>query len=208
MKILIADDQLIIRKGLQLIVAHRRDWEVAAEASNREELFALLRSGTFDLLVIDPRLGRIDDLELIASLRREHPAVPVLVLSGQPEQQFALRMLRAGAGGYVQKDASADEIVEAIERVAQGRRWVSANVAEQLIDGAVAPDVRRPHDRLSARELEVFRRLAVGENVTAIAAAMNLSVKTVSTYRTRILEKMELHSNADLVAYAIRNGII
>jgi DNA-binding NarL/FixJ family response regulator len=125
-----------------------------------------------------------------------------------PEQLYALPCLRAGAGGYVQKDATADQILEAIERVASGRRWVSDAVAEQLVNKVANPTERRPHERLSARELEVFRRLAIGETVTAIAKTMSLSVKTISTYRARILEKTGFQTNADIVAYAIRNNLV
>lgn len=208
MRILAADDHVIVRKGLQLIIAWRPGWEIAAEASNVTELFDALASGPFDVLVLDLRLHGESGIEILGRVRREYPQLPVLMLSSHPEEQYALHALRGGAGGYVQKDASAEEILEALERVAAGRRWVSSALAEQLANELVSPADRRPHERLSLRELEVFRRLAIGESVTSIAKAMNLSVKTISTYRARILEKTGFHTNADIVAYAIRNNLL
>jgi two-component system invasion response regulator UvrY len=208
MRILTADDHQIVRKGLQLIIAHRPGWEIAAEAASAPELFHALQSGSFDVLVLDLRLRGENGLDLLARIRREHPTLPVLILSMHPEEPYALLSLRAGASGYVQKDAGADEILDAIERVAAGRRWVSSALAEQLANELANPHDRRPHERLSVRELEVFRRLALGESVTSIAKIMNLSVKTISTYRTRILDKTGFHTNADIVAYAIRNNLL
>jgi DNA-binding NarL/FixJ family response regulator len=207
-RILTADDYQIVRKGLQLIVARRPSWQIAGEAANATELFEALARDTFDVLVLDLRLGGVSGFEILERVRREFPKVPVLMLSRYPEEQYALQSLRAGANGYVEKDASADEILDAIERVASGRRWVSGLVAEQLAEELVRPMERRPHERLSVRELDVFRRLAVGETVTSIAKAMNLSVKTVSTYRTRILDKTGFQTNADIVAYAVRNNLV
>ena len=208
MKILVADDHQIVRKGLQLIIARRPDWLIAAEAANATELYDALSQDRFDILVLDLRLGGASGLDVLVRLRQEYADLPVLMLSMHPEEQYAVHCLRAGASGYVQKDATADEILDAIERVASGRRWVSTVVAEQLANDLAHPHEGRPHERLSARESEVFRRLAIGETVTAISKAMQLSVKTVSTYRTRILEKTGFQSNADIVAYAIRNNLL
>ncbi|HEX7832655.1 MAG TPA: response regulator transcription factor [Thermoanaerobaculia bacterium] len=208
MKILVADDHQIVRKGLQLIIARRPDWLIAAEAANATELYDALAHDRFDILVLDLRLGGASGLDVLVRLRQEYADLPVLMLSMHPEEQYAVHCLRAGASGYVQKDATADEILDAIERVASGRRWVSTVVAEQLANDLAHPHEGRPHERLSAREAEVFRRLAIGETVTAISKAMQLSVKTVSTYRTRILEKTGFQSNADIVAYAIRNNLL
>ncbi|HEX7828141.1 MAG TPA: response regulator transcription factor [Thermoanaerobaculia bacterium] len=208
MKILVADDHQIVRKGLQLIIARRPDWLIAAEAANAAELYSALAREHFDVLVLDLRLGGVSGVDVLRSIRHEHAHLPVLMLSMHPEEQYAMHCLRAGASGYVQKDATADEILDAIERVASGRRWVSTVVAEQLANELAHPHEGRPHERLSIRESEVFRRLAIGETVTAISKAMQLSVKTVSTYRTRILEKTGFQSNADIVAYAIRNNLL
>ncbi|HEX8616084.1 MAG TPA: response regulator transcription factor, partial [Thermoanaerobaculia bacterium] len=144
----------------------------------------------------------------LAQIRREHPAVPVLILASQPEEQFALHCLRAGARGYVQKDSTADEILDAIERVAAGRTWVSAAVTEQMAAELLKPSDKEPHQLLSPREFEVFRLIASGRTMTEIATALSLSIKTASTYRARILEKTGFHGNADIVAYAIRANLI
>jgi DNA-binding NarL/FixJ family response regulator len=208
MKIVIADDHQIVRKGLQFLLARRPGWEIAAEASRPEELFSLLANDRFDVLVLDVRLGGVSGFEVLRRVRRDHPSLPVLVLSMLPESQHALPALREGAGGYVQKDASADEILSAIERVAAGRRWFSSDVADLLAEHLAHPAARLPHERLSTRELEVFRRLAAGESVTEIANTMSLSVKTVSTYRTRVLQKTGFRSNAEIVTYAVRNGLV
>jgi two-component system, NarL family, invasion response regulator UvrY len=208
MRILIADDHQIVRKGLQLIIARRPAWQIAAEAANAAELFDVLARDRFDVLVLDLRLGGVSGVDVLGRVRGEYAELPVLMLSMHPEEQYAVHCLRSGASGYVQKDATADEILDAIERVASGRRWVSTVVAEQLANELAHPHEGRPHERLSARESEVFRRLAVGETVTAISKAMDLSVKTISTYRTRILEKTGFQSNADIVAYSIRNNLL
>lgn len=208
MNILIADDHQIVRKGLQLIIAHRPEWQITGEAASSAELYSALAASAFDVLVLGLRLRGESGLDILSRVRREHPSLPVLILSREPEEQYALPVLRAGAGGYVQKDATAEEIIDAIERVALGRRWVSRAVAEQLANEFASPHEMRPHERLSARELEVFHRIAVGETVSSIAKAMSLSVKTISTYRTRILEKTGFHTNADIVAYAVRNDLL
>ncbi|HET8799117.1 MAG TPA: response regulator transcription factor [Thermoanaerobaculia bacterium] len=208
MRIVIADDHQIVRKGLQFLLARRPGWEIAAEASRPEELFAELAGDRFDVLVLDIRLGGVSGFEVLRRVRRDHPKLPVLVLSMLPESQHALPALREGAGGYVQKDATADEILSAIERVAAGRRWFSSDVAELLAEQLAHPAARLPHERLSTRELEVFRRLAAGESVTEIASTMSLSVKTVSTYRARVLQKTGFRSNAEIVTYAVRNGLV
>lgn len=208
MRIVVADDHLIIRRGLQLIISRRPGWAIAAEAESATQLLDALSRDAYDVLVLDLRLRNDHALEILPRLRREYPSLPVLVLSSQPEEHFALAVLRAGARGYIQKDATADEIIDAIERVAAGRTRVSAAVAEQMARELSSPRARAPHERLSERERDVFLRLARGETVGDIAAALGLSVKTVSTYRTRILEKTGFRSNADIVAYAIRMRLL
>ena len=209
MKIVVADDHQIIRKGLQLIVSTQAGWAVAAEAENASQLFTVLGRASYDVLVLDLRLREDSALELLPRIRREHPSLPVLVLSSQPEEHYAIAALRAGARGYIQKDASADEIIEAIERVAAGRTRVSERIAELMADELSSPrPVGAPHERLSSRERDVFLRLASGQTVGDIAAALGVSVKTISTYRTRILEKTGFRSNADIVAYAVRMRLL
>jgi len=199
---------MIIRRGMQLIVAKRAGWNIAAEAANAEELFAALVRERFDVVVLDLALRDRSGIDVLAQIRREHPHVRVLILASEPEELFALHCLRAGARGYVQKDGTADEILDAIERVAAGRTWLSAAVTEQMAAELIHPSDKEPHELLSPREFEVFRMLAHGKSITEIAASMNVSVKTASTYRTRILEKTGFHNNADIVAYAIRTRLI
>jgi two-component system invasion response regulator UvrY len=207
-RIVIADHHMIIRRGMQLIVAKRPGWTIAAEAATAEELFDALRRERFDIVVLDLTLRDRSGIDVLAQVRREHPGVPVLILASQDEEQYALQCLRAGAKGYVQKDSSADDILGAIERVASGRTWVSANVTEQMAAELLKPSDKAPHQLLSPREFEVFRQIALGKTMTEIAAAMSVSVKTASTYRARILEKTGFHGNADIVAHAIRAKLI
>lgn len=208
MKIVVADDHMIVRRGMQLIVAKRADWEIVADAATDGELFAALREHAVDVVVIDLSLRGRSTIDLLRQLRREHPKVPVLILSSLPEEQYALHSLRAGARGYVAKDATADEILDAIARVAGGRISLSAAVAERLANEVLSRRAKEPHERLSPREFDVLRMLALGRSMTEIAAAMQISIKTASTYRTRILEKTGFATNADLIAYAIRSKLV
>jgi DNA-binding NarL/FixJ family response regulator len=209
MRVLIADDHSIVRRGLQQIIATRPDWRVVAEASTPEDVLAELRRGPVDVLVLDVSLGAgRSGIDLLGQIRQEFPAVPILMLSMHPEEQYAIRCLRAGASGYIQKDSSPDQLIQAIERVAGGHTSISEAIADRL-----ATDLRRgppgqPHERLSTREFEVFRLIATGKTVTEIAEALHLSVKTVSTYRSRILDKTGFRSNAELIVYAIHNRLV
>lgn len=191
---------------MQLIVA-KRGWTLD-EASTPEELFDALRRGRIDVVVLDLSLRGRSGYDLLDQIRREHPNVPALILSSRPESQYALPSIRAGARGYIEKDASADEILTAIERVAAGRTWISDAVAGQMASALATPSDKAPHELLSPRELEVFHLLASGRSMTEIAAALQVSIKTASTYRTRILEKTGFRSNADVIAYAIRAGLV
>jgi len=206
MRVIVADDHAIVRKGLQLIISTRPGW-AAEEASNADELLKAVRQDHFDVLVLDISLGNRSSIELLAEIRSEFPALPILMLSMHPEEQYAVRCLRAGAHGYVQKDSPAEEILSAISTVASGGKYITTRLASRLADELVHGG-GVPHERLSAREFEVFRLIALGHSITDIAESLNLSVKTVSTYRTRILEKTGFRSNADIVGYAIRNAII
>lgn len=208
MRIVIADDHTIVRRGMQLIVAKRAGWSIAAEAASSDELFAALRGASFDVVVLDLSLRGRSGLDILGQIRRELPALPVLILSSAPEEQYALQFIRAGARGYLSKDASAEEILEAIERVASGRLWLSPAVGDRLAAGIMNPADRAPHELLSPREFEVFRFIAGGRTMTEIAGAMNISIKTASTYRTRILDKTGFRSNADIIAYAIRSNLV
>ena len=208
MRILVADDHSVVRRGLQQIIAMRAGWSVAAEASSGEEVLPLLRIHRFDVVILDVALRDCSGIQVLANIRAEFPSLPVLMLSMHAEEQYAIRCLRAGASGYIQKDSSPEELLEAIRRVASGRRYVSENVADQLATQVVRGTDALPHELLSDREFEIFRLIATGRSATEMADALHLSVKTVSTYRTRILQKTGFHTNADIIAYAIRVGLI
>jgi DNA-binding NarL/FixJ family response regulator len=207
LKVVIADDHMIIRRGMQLIVSQLPAWTMA-DAADSGELFDVLRRERFDVVVMDLSLREHSGFELIDQLRREFPHLPVLILSSRPEEQYALQAIRAGARGYVQKDATAEEIISAIERVAAGRTWISESLAQQMAEELSRPTEKAPHELLSPRELEVFRSIATGRSMSEIAASMSISIKTASTFRSRILQKMTMRTNADIVAYAIRRGLI
>lgn len=208
MKIAVADDHMIVRRGMQLIVAKRPDWAIVVEAATADELFAGLQREHVDVVVLDLSLRGRSGLDIIAQIRREHPEVPALILSSTREEEGALTAIRAGARGYVEKDGTADEILDAIAEVASGRTAVSAAVAHQMATRLMEPSAKEPHELLSPRELEVFRYIARGVSMTEIAASLGVSVKTASTYRTRILEKTGFRSNADIVVYAVRAHMI
>jgi DNA-binding NarL/FixJ family response regulator len=199
---------MIVRRGMQLIVAKRPGWTIAVEAATAEELLQALKHERIDVVVLDLTLRGRDGLDILAQIRREHPAVPVLILSSTPEERAALTAIRAGARGYVQKDSTAEEILDAIALVACGRTWVSAAVTDQMATEIMSPSAKQPHELLSPRELEVFHFIARGLSMTEIAASMGISVKTASTYRTRILEKTGFRSNAHIVMYAVRAKMI
>ncbi|MBK9116727.1 MAG: response regulator transcription factor [Betaproteobacteria bacterium] len=207
-RILIADDHAIVRAGLQQFIADQPDMQVAGEAATGSEAVALVRGGEFDVVLLDISMPDRNGIDTLKTLRQIAPAMPVLMLSGYAEDQYAVNLLRAGAAGYLNKEAAARELVGAIRTVVNGRKFVSPALAQILADG-VARDADRPlHAELSQREFQILCKLAAGAAVSKIAAELNLSVKTVSTYRSRVLEKMGMKSNADLTYYAIKNGLI
>ena len=207
-RILIADDHVIVRAGLKEFIADQPDMEVTAEAATGAEAIAAVRAYDFDVVLLDilmPDKNGIDTLKTLAHIK---PELPVLILSTYGEDQYAVNLLRAGAAGYVNKEAASAQLVAAIRTVVHGRKYVSPAL-EQILADSVSGDVPQPlHAELSQREFQVFCKLAGGESVSKIADELNLSVKTVSSYRTRILEKMAMKSNADIMYYAIKNGLI
>jgi DNA-binding NarL/FixJ family response regulator len=204
-RIAIADDHTIVRRGMQLILARRPDWTIAVEASTPDELFEGVRHERLDAIVCDLTLRGQD---ILAQLHREHPAVPVLILSSAPEGEFAVPAIRNGARGYIGKDSSADEILDAIARVAAGRTALTPAVADLMAAEIMHPHEKAAHELLSAREREVFLLIARGISMTEIATTLGVSVKTASTYRTRIMEKTGFHTNADIVVYALKAKMI
>jgi two-component system, NarL family, invasion response regulator UvrY len=206
-KVLIVDDHTIVRQGLIQILEETSDIVAAAEARNGREAIALLRAGAFDVVLLDVSMPDMDGLSVLNAIKPEHPKLPVLVLSMYPEEQFALRLLKAGASGYLTKESASEELIRAIRKVAQGGRYITLELAETLAF-AVDKDDRPPHETLSNREYQIMRLIASGKSTGDIAEALSLSVKTVSTYRTRILDKMGLSSNAEIMRYAMQQGLV
>ncbi len=207
-RVLVVDDHPVVRKGIIHILEEDDLVEASAEAGTAAELMRLLAGGRWDVVVLDINLPDRNGLEVLKELKAAHPRLPVLVLSVYPEEQYAIMALKAGAAGYLPKDGVAEELVEALHRVASGGRYITPKVAEKLAENLVSPADEHPHRRLSEREFQVMLGLASGKRLKDIAREMNISVKTVSTYRSRVLEKMGMENNAQLTRYALRNGLL
>jgi two-component system, NarL family, invasion response regulator UvrY len=204
----IADDHAIVRDGLKRCLADHVDLRVTGLATNGREALELARGGEVDVLLLDISMPDQSGIDALSAIKARFPELPVLVLSGFPEAHYATTLLRQGASGYLNKETDPEDIANAIRTVFRGRRYISPAVAELLADGLGADADKAPHETLSERELQVFLRLAAGETVGDMAKQMFLSVKTVSTYRTRVLEKLKLETNSDLTYYALKNGLI
>ena len=207
-RIAIVDDHAMVRAGLRQFFADEIDFSVVAEAANGRDALDIVRRGGVDVVLLDISMPDQSGVDALLAIRARAPDLPVLILSGFPEAHFATTLLRQGASGYLNKDCDPQEIVKAIRTVARGRKYISAGVAEQLAGGLGGGGERPLHETLSERELQVFLRLAGGETIGHLAESLCLSVKTVSTYRTRVMEKMHLESNSDLTYYALKNGLI
>jgi two-component system invasion response regulator UvrY len=205
---LIADDHAVVRQGLKQILGDTPEMVVAGEATNGQEVLDKVRAETWDVVVLDISMPDRSGLDVLKQLRSERPKLPVLVLSMHSEDQYAVRVLKAGASGYLTKDSAPDELVKAIRKVVSGGTYVSSFLAEKLAFEIGTDSSRLPHETLSDREFQVLRLIAAGKSVTEIAAELYLSVKTVSTYRARMLEKMNLGTNAELMHYAMQNHLI
>jgi DNA-binding NarL/FixJ family response regulator len=206
-RILIADDHAIVRAGLRQFIADEPDLEVVGEAGTGTQTLAFIRSQPCDVVLLDISMPDLNGVDVLGQIKRIKPELPVLILTAYPEEQYAVALLRAGASGFIRKESAPEELIGALRTVAQGRKYVSASLGQLLLKDLEGSD-RPVHATLSEREFQIFRRLASGQSVSRIAAELFLSVKTVSTYRTRILEKMEMRTNADLTYYAIKNGLI
>jgi DNA-binding NarL/FixJ family response regulator len=205
--VIIADDHPIVRAGMKQILADFEDIFVAAEAGDGEDLLKKIKENRFDVVLLDitmPGMGGLETLKRVKTLNKE---LPVLMLSIHDEEQFALRTLKAGAAGYLTKGSAPDELVRAIRQVSKGRKYISQDFAEKLATELHQDFQRLPHERLSDRELQVLCMMAAGKTASGMASELHISVKTVSTYRSRILEKMGMASNAELIAYAVKNNI-
>jgi len=207
-RIAIIDDHAMVRAGLRQFFADQPDFAVVAEGASGRAALDIVRQGEVDVIVLDISMPDQGGVDALAAIKARAPELPVLILSGFPEAHYAIALLKQGASGYLNKDCDPEEIVKAIRTVARGRKYITAGVAERLAGDLGAGGDRPPHEVLSERELQVFLRLAKGETVGHIAEGMSLSVKTVSTYRTRVMEKMKLASNSDLTYYALKNGLI
>ncbi len=204
----IVDDHAIVRTGLRQMLSEHVDLRVTGEALNGREALELARGGEVDVLLLDISMPDQSGVDALAAIKARFPDLAVLILSGFPEAHYATTLLRLGASGYLNKECDPQEIANAIRTVARGRRYISPAVAELLADNAAGVGDQPLHEGLSERELQVFLRLAKGETIGNMAEAMFLSVKTVSTYRSRVLEKLKLASNSDLTYYALKNGLI
>jgi two-component system, NarL family, invasion response regulator UvrY len=207
-RLFIADDHPVVRAGLRGIIEGEADFEVVGEAVDGREMLARIGRTPAEVLLLDVSMPGPGFLEVLQSLRQDHPRLAVLVLSVHPEDQYAVRALRAGAAGYLTKDHSPEELVAAIRKVHRGGKYVSPSLAEKLAVGLEVGASDRPHEQLSNREYDVLCLLGSGRTVKEIATRLALSPKTVSTYRARVLEKMGLTTNADLVRYAAQHGLI
>jgi DNA-binding NarL/FixJ family response regulator len=207
--VLIVDDHAILRAGVREMLTDEADLQVVGEAGSAEEALQVLNEGTkVDVVVLDITLPGQSGIDLLKQLRRDRPELAILVLSMHPERSFAVRLMRAGANGYVPKMIVPEELVKAVRAVGTGRRYITPIVAELLASDCAADEEGPLHNRLSERELQVFTRIARGISPAVMANELGLSVKTVSTYRARILEKMSMRSNAEIAAYAVRNQLV
>lgn len=207
-KIALVDDHAMVRAGLKQFLSEHIDLQVVAEASNGREALDIVRNHAVDVMLLDISMPDQSGVDALLAIKARASELPVLIVSSFPEEHYATTVLRQGAAGYLQKDCDPDEIVKAIRVVALGRRYITASLAERLADHLHKPEDKPAHEQLSEREFQVFLRLANGETIGNIAESMSLSVKTVSTYRTRIMEKMGLESNSHLTYYAMKNGLI
>ena len=206
-RVLVADDHTIIRDGLKQILGDTPDLVVAGEAANGNEALEQVRDGTWDVLVLDVSMPGRSGLDLIKQIRKEKPRLPILVFSMHQEEQYAARALRAGASGYLTKEADGTQLVEVIRKVAHGGVYVSSHMAEQIARGLITGKEGALHATLSDREYQIFRKIVAGRMISDIADELCLSVKTVSTHKTRILLKMQMNTTAELIRYAIEHNL-
>ncbi len=207
-KILIADDHAIVREGMKQILSESPDLVVVAEASTGQEVIDKIDKDDLDLVVLDIAMPGRGGLDILKEIKSLSPKLPVLILSMYPEEQYAVRVLKSGASGYLTKESAPVELVKAIRQISQGKKYISPSLAEKLaVDLEISPD-RAPHETLSDREYQVMCMIASGKTLKEIADTLSLSIKTISTYRSRILEKMNMKTNAELTHYAIKNRLV
>jgi DNA-binding NarL/FixJ family response regulator len=207
-KVLVADDHSVVRRGLREILSETGDIVVAGEAGSPVEIAKLVEEQRWDVIVLDISMPGGSGLEMIGTIRKQRPEARVLILTVHSEEQYAIRAIRAGAAGFLTKESAPEKLIEAVRRLAGGGRYVSAELAETLASMLAGEGSGQPHDRLTNREFEILKLLASGKTVSQAALELSLSVKTVSTHRTRILKKMNMKTNAELTHYALRSGIV
>jgi two-component system invasion response regulator UvrY len=207
-KVLIADDHTIVRTGLKQIIADEPDIKIIGEVSNGVEVLEFLQKNACDLVLLDLSMPKRTGLDVISEIKQINPNIGILVLSIYPEEQYAVRALRAGAAGYLTKASAPNELIKAMRKVLAGGKYISISLAEILASEIDQHTPQQPHERLSDREHQVMLMLAAGKTVTEVAQELNLSVKTISTYRARILEKMNMKNNAQLTFYAVEKHLI
>ncbi len=207
-KVLVADDHAIVRAGISKIINDHPGMEVLDEASSGAEVLQLVGEKSYDIIILDINMPNISGLDALKQLQSIQPDTPVLILSMYPESQYATRTLKAGASGYLTKEAAPENLIEAIQKVKNGGRFITPELAEQLAFTFGKESRENPHEVLSDREYQVMCAIASGKSASEIARDLHLSVKTVSTYRTRILEKMEFENNAQLTHYVIKNNLL
>ena len=207
-RVILCDDHALIRRGIRDTLTEQSDLEVVGEAGDYGELRALLRTTSCDVLVLDINMPGRSGLDALHALKEEGSQIRVLIVSMYPEDQYALRSLRAGAYGYVNKAGDPAQIVAAVRTVAQGRKYVTPEIAQMLADNLSTPALEAPHEKLSDREMQTLTMIASGKRLSDIAEELKLSPKTVSVYRARVLEKLGLANNSEMTVYAIRNGLV
>jgi two-component system invasion response regulator UvrY len=207
-RVLVADDHPLLRTGLRQVISQEPDLQVTGEAEDSDAVLRHLADHEYDVVVLDLVMPGRGGLDVLREIRRSHPDLPILILSLHPEDQYAIRTIKAGANGYLSKDNAGTEVVKAIRKVLTGKKYVSPTLAEMLANSLDHGTERPPHELLSDREFQVLCKIASGMTVSQIAAEVSLSVKTVSTYRARVLEKMNMSNNAEITRYAIQNGLV
>ncbi len=207
-KILIADDHPVVRQGIKQILAETRDLVVADEAASGQEVMKKVMKNDYDVILLDISMPERNGLDILRELKSKKPKPAVLILSIYPEDQYAVRVLKLGAAGYLTKESVPEELISAIRKVAQGRKYISATLAEKLAIDLEINAEKPPHENLSDREYQVLCMLASGKRLKDIGDDLNLSIKTISTYRSRILEKMKMGNNAEIIRYALQNNLV
>jgi DNA-binding NarL/FixJ family response regulator len=206
-KVIVVDDHPVVRRGLKQIIEDEPDMKVAGEAKNAGECFSLVKKTDCTLVVLDITLPDRNGFDVLKQLKYEHPNLPILILSVHSEEQYGLRFIKAGASGYLMKEGAPEELVKAIRKVTAGGKYISASLAEKLVSPLDARD-KPPHENLSDREFQILCMIAQGKSLKSIAGELCVGEKTVSTYRSRIMEKMKIGTNSGLTRYALENKLI